>query len=121
MKRVYSKSTLKFVDSLPMEESLGLTSILGDADPQGKLSPLTNFNTFPIVIGILTFIALDLVEEMLNVDPHGRITTADAIKHPYVVTYQDSDDEPVCDSQLDWSLLDSKLSADEWKSTMYVI
>ncbi|KAJ5265222.1 uncharacterized protein N7525_007426 [Penicillium rubens] len=97
MKRVYSKSTLEFVDSLPKKESFGLTSILGDADPQ----------------------AIDLVEKMLNVDPHGRITTADAIKHPYVVTYQDSDDEPVCVSQLDWSFLDPKLSADEWKSTMY--
>ncbi|OQE10572.1 hypothetical protein PENFLA_c089G04789 [Penicillium flavigenum] len=92
-----SEETLKFVDSLPKKESLGLTSILGDADPQ----------------------AIDLVEKMLNVDPHGRITTADPIKHPYVVTYQDSDDEPVCDSQLDWSLLDSGLSADEWKSTIY--
>ncbi|CAG8083429.1 unnamed protein product [Penicillium nalgiovense] len=80
MKRVYSKSTLEFVDLLPKKESFGLTSILGDADPQD----------------ILTFIAIDLVEKMLNVDPHGRITTADAIKHPYVVTYQDSDDEPVC-------------------------
>ncbi|KAJ5842257.1 hypothetical protein N7534_012087 [Penicillium rubens] len=68
MKRVYSKSTLEFVDSLPKKESFGLTSILGDADPQ----------------------AIDLVEKMLNVDPHERITTADAIKHPYVVTYQDS-------------------------------
>lgn len=57
---------------------------------------------------------------MLNIDPHGRITTADAIKHPYVVTYQDSNDEPVCNSRLDWSLLDSELLADEWKSTMYV-
>ena len=109
------------MDSLPKKESFGLTSILGDADPQGKRSPLANFNTFPFAIGILTFIAIDLVEKMLNVDPHERITTADAIKHPYVVTYQDSDDEPVCDSQLDWSFLDPKLSADEWKSTMYVL
>jgi p38 MAP kinase len=81
---------------------------------------LTIFNTSFFVLGILTFIAIDLVENMLNIDPHGRITTADAIKHPYVVTYQDSDDEPVCNSRLDWSLLDSELSADEWKSTMYV-
>ncbi|KAJ5260409.1 hypothetical protein N7497_012271 [Penicillium chrysogenum] len=51
---------------------------------------------------------------MLNVDLYGRITTADAIKHLYVVTYQDSDDKP-----LDWSFLDLKLLANECKSTMY--
>lgn len=55
---------------------------------------------------------------MLKIDPYERITTADALKHPYVLTYQDSDDEPVCNKQLDWSLLDSELTPNEWKSSM---
>ncbi|CAG7989256.1 unnamed protein product [Penicillium olsonii] len=97
LKRVFSSSTLKFVESLPNTEPRGLASILGDVDPQ----------------------ALDLLEKMLKIDPFERITTDDALKHPYVSTYQDSSDEPVCRKQLDWSLLDSELSATEWKTAMY--
>ncbi|CAG8236097.1 unnamed protein product [Penicillium salamii] len=97
MKRVFSSSTLNFVQSLPDKEPVGLASVLGDVDPQ----------------------ALDLLEKMLKIDPYERITTADALKHPYVLTYQDSDDEPVCNKQLDWSLLDSELTPNEWKSSMY--
>ena len=44
----------------------------------------------------------------------------DALTHPYILTYQDSEDEPTFSKQLDWSFLDSERSADEWKSTMYV-
>lgn len=63
---------------------------------------------------------MDLLEKMLQIDPYKRITTEEALKHPYVLTYQDSDDEPVCKKQLDWSLLDSELSASEWKNSMWV-
>ncbi|KAJ5361959.1 hypothetical protein N7541_002803 [Penicillium brevicompactum] len=97
MKRIFSESTLKFVNSLPDTEARGLASVVGDADPQ----------------------AMDLLEKMLQIDPYKRITTEEALKHPYVLTYQDSDDEPVCKKQLDWSLLDSELSASEWKNSMY--
>lgn len=64
---------------------------------------------------------MDLLEKMLQIDPCKRITTEEALTHPYVLTYQDSDDEPVCKKQLDWSLLDSELSANEWKNSMYVV
>lgn len=59
------------------------------------------------------------MERMLKIDPQERISMADALKHPYVSTYQDTDDEPVCEKKLDWSLLDSELSASQWKSAMY--
>lgn len=57
---------------------------------------------------------------MLNLDPRKRITTVNALTHPYVLAYQDSEDEPIFDKRLDWSLLDSELSADKWKTMMYV-
>lgn len=57
---------------------------------------------------------------MLKIDPNERIVTTDALKHPYVSTYQDSSDEPVCEKKIDWSLLDSELPTSEWKSAMYV-
>lgn len=97
MERVYSKNTLEFVESLPERKRLPLTSLLKDADPQ----------------------AIDLLEKMLDLDPEKRISSTDALKHEYVSAYQDSEDEPVFEKELDWSLLDSELSADEWKTNMY--
>ncbi|KAJ6086520.1 hypothetical protein N7467_005434, partial [Penicillium canescens] len=97
MERVYSKTTLQFVQYLPETERRPLKSILGDADPQ----------------------AVDLLEKMLDIDPEKRITTTEALAHPYVLTYSDPEDEPVFDRQLDWSLLDSELSSEEWKTKMY--
>ncbi|KAJ5540320.1 hypothetical protein N7513_008652, partial [Penicillium frequentans] len=97
MERVYSKSTLKFVENLPEPKPCSLSARFRDADPQ----------------------AIDLLEKMLNLDPEKRITAADALMHPYLSTYQDSEDEPAFDKELSWSLLESELSADEWKTNMY--
>ncbi|KAJ5924296.1 hypothetical protein N7466_008483 [Penicillium verhagenii] len=97
MERVYSKNTLEFVESLPEPKHQPLSSRFGDLDPQ----------------------AVDLLEKMLNLDPEKRITTQDALMHPYVSTYQDSADEPIFEKQLSWSLLESELTADEWKTNMY--
>ena len=68
---------------------------------------------------MLTFIAADLLEKMLDLDPEKRITTKEALRHPYVSTYHDSDDEPVIEKPLDWSHLDVERPADEWKTLMY--
>ncbi|KAJ5909020.1 hypothetical protein N7495_001702 [Penicillium taxi] len=101
MEKVYSKETLEFVKSLPEPNnqlSSRLASRLGDVDPE----------------------AINLLEEMLDLDPQKRITAADALSHDYVSIYHDADDEPVFEKQLDWSLLESELSADEWKTNMYL-
>ncbi|CAG7950505.1 unnamed protein product [Penicillium salamii] len=119
MKRVFSSSTLNFVQSLPDKEPVGLASVLGDVDPQGKPCSSRLILLSFCFLHTSTLKALDLLEKMLKIDPYERITTADALKHPYVLTYQDSDDEPVCNKQLDWSLLDSELTPNEWKSSMY--
>lgn len=63
--------------------------------------------------------AIDLIKKMLDLDPKQRIETSDAILHPYVSTYHDSEDEPIFDKKLDWSLLESEKSAEEWKNHMY--
>lgn len=55
---------------------------------------------------------------MLELDPERRIGTLGAILHPYVSDYQDSEDEPIFDEKLDWSLLESEKSAEEWKNHM---
>lgn len=69
---------------------------------------------------ILTLLAIHLLEKMLDIDPQKRVTAADALTHPYVSTYSDCNDEPECEKQIDWSLLGSEMTTDEWKSKMYV-
>ncbi|KAJ6115917.1 hypothetical protein N7523_006334 [Penicillium sp. IBT 18751x] len=98
MERVYSQNTLEFVGSLSERKPIPFTSLFKDADPQ----------------------AVNLLEKMLNMNPEKRITTADALQHPYVSAYHDPEDEPVFEGQIDWSLLDSELSTDEWKTNMYM-
>lgn len=39
------------------------------------------------------FVAIELLEKMLVLDPDERIPSADAIKHPYLAKYHDPDDE----------------------------
>ena len=43
----------------------------------------------------LFFVAIELLEKMLVLDPDERITSADAIKHPYLAKYHDPDDEVI--------------------------
>ncbi|XP_056626626.1 mitogen-activated protein kinase 7 [Triplophysa dalaica] len=40
--------------------------------------------------------ALDLLGAMLRFDPRERISTCQALEHPYLTKYHDPDDEPVC-------------------------
>ncbi|KAJ5493786.1 hypothetical protein N7463_009873 [Penicillium fimorum] len=97
METVYSDITMKFVNSLPQTKPRSLGATLGDVDPE----------------------AIHLLEKMLDIDPQKRITAADALTHPYVSTYHDAKDEPKCEKQIDWSLLDSEMTEDEWKCRMY--
>ncbi|KAJ5418797.1 uncharacterized protein N7487_002347 [Penicillium crustosum] len=97
METVYSDITMNFVNSLPEAEPKSLRATMGDVDSE----------------------VIDLLEKMLDIDPEKRITAADALTHPYVSTYSDSNDEPECDKQIDWSLLDSEMTTDQWKTKMY--
>lgn len=96
---------------------------MGDVDSEGmpiKIFIDIKFLLMYLHLMMLTFIVIDLLEKMLDIDPEKRITAADALTHPYVSTYSDSNDEPECDKQIDWSLLDSEMTTDQWKTKMYV-
>jgi p38 MAP kinase len=57
-----------------------------------KVRPSVLDRSYHLCLKILILIAVDLLEKMLNLDPQKRIAAADAITHPYVLTYQDSED-----------------------------
>ncbi|KAI0982139.1 hypothetical protein GJ496_007198 [Pomphorhynchus laevis] len=42
-------------------------------------------------------IAVDLLEKLLTFNPSERITVEEALRHPYLSHYHDSDDEPICE------------------------
>ncbi|KAJ5247182.1 hypothetical protein N7468_002165 [Penicillium chermesinum] len=97
MDTVYSKNALDFVEGLPDHKPKSLASVFKGADPQ----------------------AVDLLEKMLVLDPAKRINTEDGLAHPYVAMYSEPEDEPIFDKQIDWSLLESEKSEDEWKTHIY--
>ena len=41
-------------------------------------------------------LALNLLNKMLIFNPRKRITVEDALAHPYLSKYHDTDDEPIC-------------------------
>ena len=43
-----------------------------------------------------SFLALDLIRQMLEINPMDRITVEDALKHPYLKNFHDLVTEPVC-------------------------
>lgn len=47
--------------------------------------------------------AIDLLEKMLDLDHTKRITAEQALEHPYLAAYHDSDDEPVHSHPFDFS------------------
>ncbi|KAJ3328160.1 MAPK protein hog1 [Blyttiomyces sp. JEL0837] len=94
---ICSENTLRFVQSLPLREKVSFQERFKMDDPA----------------------ALDLLEKMLVFDPRKRITAAQALEHPYLAPYHDPSDEPVADSQFDWSFTEAELSVDEWKTRIY--
>ncbi|KAJ1502443.1 Mitogen-activated protein kinase [Coelomomyces lativittatus] len=55
-----------------------------------------------------TALALDLVDQMLQLDPAKRISVEDALRHPYLATYHDVDEEPGHTSFFDFSFESAK-------------
>ncbi|EGF83788.1 hypothetical protein BATDEDRAFT_7947 [Batrachochytrium dendrobatidis JAM81] len=65
-----------------------------------------------------TPVAIDLLERLLSFDPALRITVEEALAHPYLEAYHDSEDEPVHPSPCDFSF-ESIDSIEEIKRTHY--
>ncbi|KAJ3190103.1 MAPK protein hog1 [Gaertneriomyces sp. JEL0708] len=94
---ICSENTLRFVQSLPKREKIPFSQRFPTADP----------------------LAVDILEKMLVFDPQKRINAEQALAHPYLAPYHDPADEPVADSEFDWSFTEADLTVDEWKQRIY--
>ncbi|KAJ1111350.1 hypothetical protein NDU88_008686 [Pleurodeles waltl] len=88
-----SRDAQKYVKALPQKKKKNLKSVF----------PTMNRNE------------IDLLEKMLLLDPEERITAKDALLHPYLVEYHDSDPDPPAEPYDD-SFENLDLSVEEWKS-----
>ena len=56
--------------------------------------------------------ALDFLDKMLRLEPQERISIEDALRHPYLSTYHDPDDEHTCHSKFNFDF-EKKLTSKE--------
>ncbi|RZF45630.1 hypothetical protein LSTR_LSTR010581 [Laodelphax striatellus] len=63
-------------------------------------------------------LAIDLLEQMLELDSERRITAEKALAHPYLAQYADPTDEPTS-PPYDQSFEDMELPVEEWKKLVY--
>lgn len=61
------------------------------------------------------FVAIDLLECMLDLDPDTRITAEGALSHPYLAQYADPTDEPNCEPY-DQSFEEREFDIPTWRS-----
>ncbi|KAJ5087169.1 Mitogen-activated protein kinase HOG1 [Penicillium angulare] len=97
-RRICSRNTSKYVESLPYRPRQSFINVIKKADPE----------------------ALDVLERLLVWDPVKRLKADAALQHPYLSRYHDPDDEPVADRPFDWALVDIDHTIDSLKSLVYV-
>jgi serine/threonine protein kinase len=92
--QITNEYALKYIESLPVKDKV----------PVAELFP-----GFPKE-------AHDLLDQMLDLNPQTRITVADALKHPFLETMHDPEDEPDFEGTIDFSFEeDSTLNLEKVK------
>jgi len=71
---------LKYVNSLPQKEKQNLQELFPGSPP----------------------LALDLLDKLLNLNPHERIEIEEALRHPFLELLHDPEDEPVFEGKIDF-------------------
>lgn len=63
--------------------------------------------------------AVELLSQLLCLDPHRRPSAAEALTHPYFKKYHVKEDEPVCEQNYDDSFEQLQLDAEGWRKLVY--
>lgn len=80
-KHISNEYALKYIESLPAKQKVPLKDLFPTAQPD----------------------ALDLLDRMLDLNPSTRITVDEALKHPFLESMHDPEDEPSFEGTLDFS------------------
>ena len=81
LSQISNEYALKYVKSLPEKEKVNLETLFPGTPPE----------------------ALDLIDKLLDMNPERRITTEQALKHPFLASLHDEEDEPVFTGNFDFS------------------
>jgi mitogen-activated protein kinase 1/3 len=81
LSQISNEYALKYVKSLPEKEKVNLETLFPNTPPD----------------------ALDLIDKLLDMNPERRITTEQALKHPFLASLHDEEDEPVFTGNFDFS------------------
>lgn len=84
-----------------------------------SLPPLKKRNLYEVFQGA-SLLAIDLLDQMLELDSDKRITATQALSHPYLAQYADPSDEP--ESALyDQTFEDYDLPVEKWRGNFFSI
>ncbi|XP_026170757.1 mitogen-activated protein kinase 7 isoform X2 [Mastacembelus armatus] len=87
-----------YVQSLPSRSAVPLAKLYPQAEPA----------------------ALDLLGAMLRFDPRERISVTQALEHPYLAKYHDSDDEPICVPAFDFEFDKLPMNKEQIKEAILI-
>lgn len=76
----------------------------------------------PVELSVLfpnaTSVALELLDQLLQLDPKKRVSPEEALAHKYLSRYHDLKDEPICTPPFDFSFEKKLLTKDELKQAI---
>lgn len=80
MNMISNENAKKYIESLDMKDKIPIKDIIAYGDEK----------------------ALDLIDRLLDLNPKTRITIDEAIKHPYLESLHDPDDEPIFEGEINF-------------------